>query len=289
MKSLTFIVDIDQYSVDNTEKIHFKYHINTFDFPLLHTHEDYWEFTILTEGKIHNLLNGKKETYQHNTLFFSTTKDSHYLKKASSQKVRYINIAVKESYLQQMVNLLSPTFMQKLIDGPRNYPIPTDVIYRIEELLYQANLLKSKQLETKNELLCSAFLLIIQHVFSLKINVLDDKLANQHAWMQNLSKIMQNPSFPSYTVQDLCDKLGYSRMQLNRLFRRHLNKTPHEYLSDYKLRYARSLLRSTDMKILEVAMAAGYSTLSQFQLSFKKRFGMPPGQYRKNSKTNTDS
>ena len=98
---------------------------------------------------------------------------------------------------------------------------------------------------------------------------------------------MQTPDFPSYTVQDLCKKMGYSRMQLNRLFKKYLDKTPHEYLADYRLRYARNLLRTTDMKILDVAMASGYSTLSQFQLSFKKRFGLPPGQYRKKSKNST--
>lgn len=284
MKNLTFICDIDQYSVEHIEQIHFKYHINTFDFPIFHSHQDYWEFTILTEGKIHNIINGKKETYQQNTLFYSTTKDSHCLKKATSEKIRYINIAVKESYLMQLLNFISPTFAEKLINGSHSCPISTDIIYRIEELLYKSNLLKSKQLQTRNDLLSSAFLLILQHIFSSQINILDEQLANKYAWTQNLSKIMQNPNFPSYTVQDLCDKLGYSRMQLNRLFKKHLNKTPHEYLSDYKLRYARSLLRSTDIKILDVAMAAGYSTLSQFQLSFKKRFGVPPGQYRKNSK-----
>ena len=287
MKNLTFIGDIDQYSVDHIDEIHFKYHINTFDFPMLHSHKDYWEFTILTDGKIHNILNEKKETYPQNTLFFACTTDAHCLKKATSEKIRYINIAVKESYLSQLLNLLSPTFMQKLMEGERAFPIPTETIYKIEELLYKANLLKSAQLRTKNDLLNSAFLLIIQHIFSSKINVLDDKLSDKHIWTQKLSKIMQTPDFPSYTVQDLCKKMGYSRMQLNRLFKKYLDKTPHEYLADYRLRYARNLLRTTDMKILDVAMALGYSTLSQFQLSFKKRFGLPPGQYRKKSKNPT--
>ena len=42
MKTLNFTIDIDQYSVDHIDEIHLKYHINTFDFPMLHTHKDYW-------------------------------------------------------------------------------------------------------------------------------------------------------------------------------------------------------------------------------------------------------
>lgn len=284
MKNLTFTIDIDQYSIEHLDEIHLKYHINTFDFPMLHSHKDYWEFTILTEGSIYNLLNGKKEVYQENTLFFSTTTDTHCLKKAATGKIRYINIAVKEGYLLKLLNLLSPTFAQNLINGPRAFPIPADTIYKIEELLYKVNLLKTKQLKTRNDLLNAALLLIIQHLFSSKISILDENLSDNFMWTQNLLDIMQNPNFPSYTVKDLCEKLGYSRMQLNRLFKIHFNKTPHEYLTDYKLRYAKSLLRSTDMKILDIAMATGYSTLSQFQLNFKKNFGITPGQYRKNSR-----
>ena len=285
MQNFTFIGDIDPYSIDHIDEIHFKYHINTFDYPILHAHEDYWEFTILTEGCIHHILNEKKQTYTQNTLFFTATKDCHCLKKAGAERIRYINIAVKEEYLLKMLNLLSPTFATELLSGERAFPISTDTIYKIEELLYKVNLLKSKQLKARNALLNSAFLLIIQHVFSSQINILDDQIPSNQAWMQTLLQIMQTPEFPSYSVQDLCEKLGYSRMQLNRLFKKHLQTTPHEYLVDYKLRYARSLLRTTDMKILNIAMASGYSTLSQFQLSFKKRFGVAPGQYRKNNKT----
>ena len=284
MKTLGFTIDIDQYSVDHIDEIHLKYHINTFDFPMLHTHKDYWEFTILTEGSIHNILNEKKETYHENTVFFATTDDVHCLKSNTTGNLRYINIAIKEAYLLQLLNFLSPTFAQGLREGPRAFPLPSSTIYKIENLLYKVNLLKTNQLKTRNDLLNSALLLIIQHLFSSKINILDEYPTADHTWKQNLSDIMQNPNFLSYTVNDLCENLGYSRMQLNRLFKTHFNKTPHEYLTAYRLRYAKSLLRSTDMKILDIAMSTGYSTLSQFQLNFKKYFGITPAQYRKNTK-----
>ncbi|MBQ8876148.1 MAG: helix-turn-helix transcriptional regulator [Clostridia bacterium] len=288
MTNLTFIVDIDKYSVEHLDEIHYKYHINTFDFPMVHSHEDYWEFTIVTDGTLFNIRNGKKETCREHTLFFSTTKDAHCLKRGAEGKLRYINIAVKESYLTKMLNVLSPSFKQTLLDGERACPFPVEYIYKIEELLHRVNLLTSKQLRLKNDLLHAATLLILQHLFSSHINLFDETLTGDFVWMQKLSVIMQKPEFPTYTVNDLCDGLGYSRMQLNRLFKQHLGKKPHEYLTDYKLRYAKSLLKNTDMKILDVAMASGYSTLSQFQLNFKRNFGVTPGAYRKQSKQLND-
>lgn len=60
--------------------------------------------------------------------------------------------------------------------------------------------------------------------------------------------------------------------------------TPHEYLTNYKLHYARNLLRSTDMKIIDIAMNSGYSTISQFQVNFKAKYGVSPSEFRKNGK-----
>ena len=79
------------------DKIDFSYHINTFDYTTTHGHDDYWEFTLLTEGKLNNVLNGQKIPVTAGQMFFSTTADTHYLKKVGSEKIRYINIIARES------------------------------------------------------------------------------------------------------------------------------------------------------------------------------------------------
>ena len=45
------------------DKISFSYHINTFDFPTIHGHADYWEFTLLTDGKLVNVSSGTKTSF----------------------------------------------------------------------------------------------------------------------------------------------------------------------------------------------------------------------------------
>ena len=102
--------------------------------------------------------------------------------------------------------------------------------------------------------------------------------------MNKLSSITLKPEFLNYTVADLCRELNYSNAQLTRVFRLQLNMTPHEYIIEWKFRYARSLLKTTDMNILDIAMKIGYSNLSQFNTLFKKKFSVTPGQYRKQNK-----
>ena len=284
MNCLEFIENMDKYTYQNAQKLDFDYHINLFDFPLRHSHKDYWEFTILTNGSINNILNNKTECYTANTLFYATTKDEHYFKKIGVGGIRYINISVRETRILKILDGINPDFKLTLINGKHSCPIPEDIIYKIEDYLYKINSISFSQYEIREQLLCSSLLLILQYLFSTQINIFSDTMSIDNVWMSKLSAIMQKSDFPTYSVNDLCNQLGYSRMQLNRIFHQHFNKTPHEYLIDYKLRFAKGLLKNTDMRIIDIAMTTGYSTLSQFQLNFKNNYGGSPGEYRKNSR-----
>ena len=75
-------------------------------------------------------------------------------------------------------------------------------------------------------------------------------------------------------------------MQLNRLFNLYLSTSPHQYLIDYKLSYAKNLLRNSDLKLVDIAMATGYATLAQFNTNFKKKLGLTSKEYRNLGKKN---
>lgn len=281
MEKYTFNKILIPDYLEYEEHLNFLFHINNFSFTSLHGHEDYWEFTIVTDGVLENHVNGFVETYSANTLFFNTTKDKHFLLSPSSDKVRYINILVKENYLTKLLNDVSPGFKDSLLSGPRSCIIPQDLTSKIEDVLHKITLLPSQRFKPfYNDSLCSIFLLLVQQLFASRIEFLPEMSEKQSQWLQQLKTVMQARDSQMYTVKDLCEKLNYSRMQLNRLFNMYLNMSPHEYLIDYKLSYAQNLLRNSDLKLVDIAMATGYATLAQFNTNFKKKFGMTPKEYR---------
>lgn len=281
MVKFTFNDNLTTKLLNFANEISCTYHINNFDYPQTHIHTDYWEFTILTNGSIINYINGDNELYHKNTLFFSTPRDCHYIKKSeNSQTLRYINIMVKAPYLTELLNQISPAFQDALLKGAHHFPLPLALISNIEQIIHKINLLTSNQHQTYDYLLRSALLLILQYLFSKTIDIFE----NNPPWFQKLSSITLNPTFLTYTVTDLCRELGYSNAQLTRLFRAHLNITPHEYIVKWKFRYARNLLKSTDLKIIDIAQQIGYANLSQFNITFKEKFNMTPNEYRKQNK-----
>lgn len=271
------------------DEVNYTYHINTFPFPLVHGHEDYWEFTIITDGTLVNITDSGEETFEKDTMFFSTTRDVHSIKRKSAQ-LRYINLIVREQSLIQLASAISPRFWEDLRSAKKKYMhLKSYVIEEIEELIHRVNMLDKSQYHKYNDLLCGATLLLLQNLF---VQFVEGIPKQTHGWQSRLANLMSRKEFLTYNVDDLCRELDYSRMQLSRLFTQQFGVTPHKYLVNYKLQYAANILRSTDMKVIEVAQLVGYTKLSQFNVNFKQRYGVTPGNYRRQpdgSKTSVDN
>ena len=263
------------------DKISFSYHINTFDFPIMHGHSDYWEFTLLTDGKLINVLNGTKNRISAGQIFFSTTDDVHCLKKSGNEKLRYINIVAREQAVKNLTALFEPNFFDTLKKMNRTHNFPPHLATQINEIVHQVLLLPDDASEKYNGLLCGAVMLVMQFLYRKSADYIDfDK---QTEWVNELNKAMKAPEFLSYNVADLCSLLHYSRMQLSRIFRDKFGTTPHQFLINHKLRYAQNLLMTTDMKVIDIAEFVGFTNLSSFNTYFKNAYGITPGRFRKNS------
>lgn len=77
-------------------------------------------------------------------------------------------------------------------------------------------------------------------------------------------------------------KLCISDKHLMRTIRQKTGQTFHFWLSDFLMREAKVLLRSTDMSIMEIAEILHFPNSSFFARFFRRHQGVPPLQFRKN-------
>lgn len=80
------------------------------------------------------------------------------------------------------------------------------------------------------------------------------------------------------SLSDLAKLSCLSPEYFCRLFKEETKETFGVYLMSYRLKRARELLRTTDMKINAVAASVGYSTAGYFSKIYKKYFGITPEQ-----------
>jgi AraC-like DNA-binding protein len=82
------------------------------------------------------------------------------------------------------------------------------------------------------------------------------------------------------SIQDLATACNLSISALERRFRKHLNKTPHQYLTEVRLENAQGLLQHTQKSIGIIALETGFTDHSHFTRVYKKQFGSPPSTAR---------
>jgi transcriptional regulator GlxA family with amidase domain len=79
---------------------------------------------------------------------------------------------------------------------------------------------------------------------------------------------------------DLAREAGISLRQLERLFRHHIGRGIHAHYRFLRLERARQLLRETTLPVLDVALATGFASASQFARAYRGAFGEPPSETR---------
>ena len=68
---------------------------------------------------------------------------------------------------------------------------------------------------------------------------------------------------------------------LGRLFQKQMGVKFNEYLNEIRLSQAKTLIKTTDRKIIDIAMDCGFFNLSYFNRLFNKKQGVSPTKYRK--------
>ena len=84
----------------------------------------------------------------------------------------------------------------------------------------------------------------------------------------------------SLNIRAAAEYMHVSAPYLGRLFKRFEGMSFNGYLNEVRLERARLLLFNNDLRIGEVAAAVGFENQSYFQVLFKKKNGMTPGDYR---------
>ena len=78
----------------------------------------------------------------------------------------------------------------------------------------------------------------------------------------------------------LAKEVGMSTRQLERLFRRYLNRSPKRYYMELRLSKARNLLMQTDMSVINVALSCGFASPSHFSKCYRAQYQTTPYRER---------
>lgn len=99
------------------------------------------------------------------------------------------------------------------------------------------------------------------------------------AKLQRAAKFIADNYPRSLKLDEISHTAGVSSSSLIRSFKKHFGMTPHAYLTNRRVQFARAELRR-GQPIADVALAAGFSDQAHLQRAFKQLLASTPGHYR---------
>ena len=257
-----------------------KFFINYVNGPYSEMHcHDYWEFTIITKGKIFHKINTFERIVGENTLLLIRPDDTHSLNIVDNEDIAHLNFGVKDEVMKNTLPVLSDDIYDFLLQSPYiEFEISkTATTYFINAFNKFQNSVQDKH--ASEEFLSLIFVSLIRE---LMLCVIDTRQkTNYSATVNEFIDYMRKKENLTLSIEDIIKKMNYSHCHIIRLFKKETGTTPSQYFLNIKLNYARSLLETTNLSVMDIASAVGFSSLGHFTEVFKKQYSQPPAKYRK--------
>ncbi|SFB71470.1 GlxA family transcriptional regulator [Tropicimonas isoalkanivorans] len=106
------------------------------------------------------------------------------------------------------------------------------------------------------------------------------RIGVRHPKLGQVIQIMEENLEEPISPAQLAKEVSLSTRQLERLFRRYLNRSPKRYYMELRLQKARNLLMQTDMSVINIALACGFTSPSHFSKCYRAHYQTTPYRER---------
>ncbi len=142
-------------------------------------------------------------------------------------------------------------------------------------------MLEQVELTHVNELQrMSALYAILAELSKGKEEVKTHGSEQEYDYVRMAIDIMTSSYNKNIKVSDLADMIGLNRSYLTTLFKKEMKMSPQEFLIQFRMEKACSLLRTTKSPITSIAESIGYRDGLTFSKAFKREYGVSPAEFR---------
>lgn len=133
---------------------------------------------------------------------------------------------------------------------------------------------------TKYEFLCDIRTAVTDYLIDYKKVLLNNNGIIKPEVLNAQKYIRKNISKP-ISVYEIANHIGMNESYFSYLFKKETGENITEYILDLRIRIAKKLLRTTSMKVHEIANEVGIENANYFSVIFKKNTGMTTKEYKR--------
>lgn len=109
------------------------------------------------------------------------------------------------------------------------------------------------------------------------------RLGTHHRPLIEAVSLMERHLEVPLSLADIAKRSGVSPRQLQRLFEQQLSTSPRQWYQQLRLKRAQRLLNETEMGVLAIGIACGFTSSSSFARAFRAHFGLSPAEVRRHA------
>lgn len=143
------------------------------------------------------------------------------------------------------------------------------------------DMLSNNNFATSNQFLLESLLYAFFSILSKDIKPVLPSNDNNNFYVKKAIEFIENNYTNKLKITDIAKYVCITRNYLYLLFRKYLNVSPQEYVTNYRITRAEELLNSTTLSIETISNSCGYQDPLVFAKAFKAKKGFTPSQYRK--------
>lgn len=252
-----------------------------------HWHEEV-EFSYVVRGSLRVTVSGHSYTFREREGFYINSNILHTMEPEDPEVGVLWN-----SYMFHPVFLGS--HYKSVFDTKYMAPVLTNKNYelaafrdenanqqKILELLRQAAQQQAQpfcEFRIRN-LFSEIWILLMQELKDMEDNAKLAKPISQER-IQTMLAFIHRHYHEKLTLEQIAGAAIIGKRECLRCFQTCIQKTPFEYLMDYRVQMAEKLLRTTGMSVTDIALQTGFSNSAYFTKVFRHLRGVSPSQYRK--------
>ncbi|HAB53054.1 MAG: hypothetical protein A2315_15120 [Ignavibacteria bacterium RIFOXYB2_FULL_35_12] len=265
--------------IDPESEIHYAYHKSLASITTPHNH-DFYEIFLITKGKALHRINGKQEVLSECDLVFIRPADTHFYEKYYDENCELINIAFPATSILKLFNYFGEGFnSNKLLQSiyPPKFKlsqIEKDILVSRFEKLNTVSRLNKQKMKTELRILLAD---IFSRYFVHEKDSMKEEIPS---WLTKVKFEMTHKENFTAGIGKMYELCGRTPEHLSRSFRKYFKESPTDYITNLRLNYAANLLSNSDEAITNIAMDCGFENLSHFYHLFKKKFSLPPKEFR---------
>ena len=226
----------------------------------------YFILEYIISGKGYLVVDGKKYTLQANDVYLLEPGSSHeyYADK-------------DDPYKKIWINFKSDLFFMFL----NEYDLKQTYVFHDTDIMEEmSNIVALEKVSVYNDRIYKA---ASKYLFTIFMKLAETKqMAMQGSSIaQQILAELDDAIDSNVSLDDICNKMQISRSKVIREFKKYYGTTPHAYLLDRKIDFAKMLLQNSRHSVKAISAHLCFTSEKYFASIFKEKTGMSPSEYRK--------